>query len=160
MFLGVFLGTLLIANLADRIGRKKVFIIALLVYAIASGIMAFQHHPFSIVFWRIVSGIGVGAELVTIDALCSEFIPARLRGRSYAFVQAIQYTSIPTIAFLSWQSYPQEIPSPERLRKRRAVSARCWCDPAHGLPESPRWLVEQGRYKEAERGTQTRSARG
>ncbi len=153
MFLGVFLGTLLIANLADRIGRKKVFIIALLVYAIASGIMAFQHHPFSIVFWRIVSGIGVGAELVTIDAYVSEFIPARLRGRSYAFVQAIQYTSIPTIAFLSWQLVPQEILGLSGWRwvvLFGCIGAVLVWILRMGLPESPRWLVEQGRYKEAE----------
>ena len=153
MFLGVFLGTLLIANLADRMGRRKVFIIALLVYAIASGIMAFQHHPYAIVFWRIVSGIGVGAELVTIDAYVSEFIPARLRGRSYAFVQAIQYTSIPTIAFLSWQLVPLE---PFGLSGWRWVvlfgcigAVVVWLI-RMGLPESPRWLVEQERYKEAE----------
>lgn len=153
MFLGVFVGTLLIANLADRIGRRKVFVIALLVYAIASGIMAFQHDPYAIVFWRVISGIGVGAELVTIDAYVSEFIPARLRGRSYAFVQAIQYTSIPTIAFLSWQLVPL---APMGLTGWRWVvlfgcvgAVVVWLI-RMGLPESPRWLVQKERYKEAE----------
>ncbi|HBR4785462.1 TPA: MFS transporter [Klebsiella pneumoniae] len=153
MFMGVFLGTLLVAGLADRLGRRKVFVIALLIYAVSSAIMAFQHHPHAVIFWRIVSGIGVGAELVTIDAYVSEFIPARLRGRSYAFVQAIQYTAIPTIAFLSWQLVPL---TPLGISGWRWVvllgcigAVVVWLI-RMGLPESPRWLVEKGRYKEAE----------
>ncbi|WP_279026460.1 MFS transporter [Gibbsiella quercinecans] len=153
MFFGVFIGTFLVASVADRFGRRRIFVVALMLYALAGAIMAFQHDAGWIVFWRIITGIGVGAELVTIDAYVSEFIPARLRGRSYAFVQAIQYTSIPTIAFLSWQLVPL---APMGITGWRWVvlfgslgAIVVWIIRI-GLPESPRWLVQQGRYQEAE----------
>lgn len=154
LFLGLFIGTLGVAFIADKLGRRKVFVGALLCYTGAAIVMAFQDHPAAIVFWRVVAGIGVGAELVTIDAYVSEFVPANIRGRAFAFVQAIQYTAIPTIAFLSWRLVPI---APFGFDGWRWV---VWIGCAGavlvwiirlGLPESPRWLIQQGRVAEAEK---------
>ncbi|WP_144107621.1 MFS transporter [Paraburkholderia sp. BCC1886] len=153
LFLGLFIGTIGVAFIADRLGRRKVFIGALLCYTFAALMMSIQHGPGWIVFWRVVAGIGVGAELVTIDAYVSEFVPASIRGRAFAFVQAIQYTSIPTIAFLSWQLVP--IAPFGQDGWRWVVWIGClgavfvWLIRL-GLPESPRWLIQQGRVEEAE----------
>jgi putative MFS transporter len=154
LFLGLFIGTIGVAFIADGLGRRKVFVGALLCYTFAALMMSVQHDPVWIVFWRVIAGIGVGAELVTIDAYVSEFVPASIRGRAFAFVQAIQYTSIPTIAFLSWQLVPI---APFGYDGWRWV---VWigCSGAVlvwlirlGLPESPRWLIQQGRAAEAEK---------
>lgn len=152
LFLGIFIGTAGVTAIADRFGRRRVFVGALLAYTFAAVMMSLQSSPGWIVFWRVLAGIGVGAELVTIDAYVSEFVPASLRGRAFAFAQAIQYTSIPTIAFLSWKLVPI---APLGLDGWRWV---VWfgCSGAVlvwlirlGLPESPRWLAERGRREEA-----------
>lgn len=154
LFLGLFIGTVGVAFIADRLGRRKVFVGALLSYTLAAVMMSVQSDPVWIVFWRMVAGIGVGAELVTIDAYVSEFVPASIRGRAFAFVQAIQYTSIPTIAFLSWQLVP--IAPFGHDGWRWVVWIGCsgavfvWLIRL-GLPESPRWLIQQGRVAEAEK---------
>ncbi|WP_321839953.1 MFS transporter [Paraburkholderia bannensis] len=153
LFLGLFIGTIGVAFIADRLGRRRVFVGALLCYTFAAVMMSLQSEPGWVVFWRVVAGIGVGAELVTIDAYVSEFVPARLRGRAFAFVQAIQYTSIPTIAFLSWQLVP--IAPFGQDGWRWVVWIGCsgavfvWLIRL-GLPESPRWLIQHGRTAEAE----------
>lgn len=153
LFLGLFIGTVGVAFIADRLGRRKVFVGALLCYTFAAVMMSIQHDPVWIVFWRVMAGIGVGAELVTIDAYVSEFVPASIRGRAFAFVQAIQYTSIPTIAFLSWQLVP--IAPFGHDGWRWVVWIGCsgaifvWLIRL-GLPESPRWLIQHGRAAEAE----------
>jgi MFS transporter, putative metabolite:H+ symporter len=153
LFLGLFIGTIGVAFVADRLGRRRVFVGALLCYTFAAVMMSLQSDPVWVVFWRVVAGIGVGAELVTIDAYVSEFVPARLRGRAFAFVQAIQYTSIPTIAFLSWQLVP--IAPFGHDGWRWVVWIGCsgavfvWLIRL-GLPESPRWLIQHGRMDEAE----------
>lgn len=153
LFLGLFIGTIGVAFVADRLGRRRVFVGALLCYTFAAVMMSLQSDPVWVVFWRVVAGIGVGAELVTIDAYVSEFVPARLRGRAFAFVQAIQYTSIPTIAFLSWQLVP--IAPFGHDGWRWVVWIGCsgavfvWLIRL-GLPESPRWLIQHGRMAEAE----------
>jgi putative MFS transporter len=153
LFLGLFIGTIGVAFIADRLGRRRVFVGALLCYTFAAVMMSLQDASGWIVFWRVIAGVGVGAELVTIDAYVSEFVPARLRGRAFAFVQAIQYTSIPTIAFLSWQLVP--IAPFGQDGWRWVVWIGCsgavfvWLIRL-GLPESPRWLIQHGRVAEAE----------
>lgn len=153
LFCGVFIGTFAVAFIADRIGRRKVFVGALLCYASASLVMAFQSDSSWIIFWRVVAGIGVGAEMVTIDSYVSEFVPASIRGRSYAFVQAVQYTSIPTIAFLAWRLVPIAPLGVEGWRWvvwiGCAGAVLVWIIRL-GLPESPRWLLQKGRAQEAD----------
>lgn len=154
LFLGLFIGTIGISFVADRFGRRRVFVGALLGYTLAAAIMAFQSSAIAIIFWRVVAGIAVGAELVTVDAYVSEFVPAQLRGRAFAFLQVIQYTSIPAVAFLSWRLVPLR---PFGLDGWRWV-VLIGCSGAVlvwlirlGLPESPRWLMLHGRAEEAER---------
>ena len=154
LFLGLFIGTIGISFVADRFGRRRVFVGALLGYTCAAAIMAFQTSAIAIIFWRVVAGIAVGAELVTVDAYVSEFVPAQLRGRAFAFLQVIQYTSIPAVAFLSWRLVPLR---PLGLEGWRWV-VLIGCSGAVlvwlirlGLPESPRWLMLHGRADEAGR---------
>jgi MFS transporter, putative metabolite:H+ symporter len=153
LFLGLFIGTFGVAFAADKYGRRKVFVFALFWYTIAAAIMAFQTSPHGVVFWRVMAGIGVGAELVTIDSYVSELVPASVRGRAYAFMQAVQYTSVPCLAFLAWKLVPI---APLGLDGWRwVVLAGCtgaavvWVIRL-GLPESPRWLVQKGRLAEAD----------
>ncbi len=91
MFSGLFVGTALVSFAADRFGRRTIFTYSLLWYTVASVLMAFQHHAFGLNLWGFISGIGVGVELVTIDTYLSELVPAHLRGRAFAFNQAIQF---------------------------------------------------------------------
>jgi MFS transporter, putative metabolite:H+ symporter len=154
LFLGLFIGTLVFSYVADRLGRRTIFIFALLWYSIATCILAFQDTANMVNLWRFITGIGIGVELVTIDAYLSELVPKSMRGRAFAFQQGIFFLSVPIVAFLAWQLVPI---APLGLDGWRWVvligsagAIVIWVLRL-GLPESPRWLAQQGRMEDAQR---------
>jgi putative MFS transporter len=154
MFSGLFIGTALFGFVADRFGRRAIFTFSLLWYSTATMIMAFQHDVFGLNLWRFIAGIGVGVELVTIDAYLSEVAPKALRGRAFAYNSMIQFSAVPVVALLAWLLVPR---SPLGLDGWRwvalggAVGAVFVWWIRLRVPESPRWLAQHGRIEEADR---------
>src|ERR1700691_5923195 len=153
-FAGMFVGTLLFSWLSDRFGRRSIFTFALLWYSIGAFIMAFQTTPETIDLWRLIASIGLGVELVNIDAYLSELVPKEQRGSAFAFNQFVMYTAVPIVAFLGWQLVPQTILGLDGWRWVVIIgslgAAVIWWI-RRNLPESPRWLDQHGRTAEAER---------
>ena len=153
-FAGLWVGALIVSQVADRLGRRKIFVWALVWYMVCTAIMAFAQTGFELNIWRFIAGIGIGVELVTIDAYIAELIPKRERGRAFSVNQTITYSVVPLIAFLAWKLVPT---APLGLDGWRwvvligSVGALVVWLLILGLPESPRWLVKHGRYAEANR---------
>ena len=153
-FAGMFIGTLAFSWVSDRFGRRSIFTFALLWYSIGALVMAFQTTPESIVLWRLIAGIGLGVELVNIDAYVSELVPKEQRGPAFAYNQFVMYTAVPVIAFLAWHLVPRTIFGLDGWRWVVIIGSIgaliiWWI--RRGLPESPRWLAQHGRIAEAER---------
>jgi MFS transporter, putative metabolite:H+ symporter len=147
MFSGLFVGTALVSFVADRFGRRVIFTYSLLWYTVASVIMAFQHDVFDLNLWRFISGIGVGVELVTIDAYLSELVPANLRGRAFAINQTIQFCAVPVVALLAWLLVPRTPLGLDGWRWVVLLGAAgaivvWWI--RRRVPESPRWISREG----------------
>jgi putative MFS transporter len=152
-FAGLFVGTILFAQIADRFGRRSIFVFSLLWYAIATAIMAAQNTRLGIDLWRFVAGVGVGVELVTIDAYIAELVPKAMRGRAFAINQAIEFSAVPVVAVLSWlliDAAPLGIAGWRWVAFVPAVGAVFVWWIRLSLPESPRWLAQHGRVAEAE----------
>ena len=150
-FLGLFIGASLLSPWADRIGRRATFMTALLWYGLFSLLMAFQHQAEWVIFLRFMVGIGLGVELVTIDTYLTEWVPAHLRTRAFAFAFFIQFLSVPAVALMSWWLVPQTIFGLSGWRYVVIIGALAsliiWVV-RKGLPESPRWLLQQRRFQE------------
>lgn len=151
-FGGLFVGTFFLGFLADRFGRRGIFTWALLAYSAASVVMACQTTSDGVLLWRFVAGIGIGIEVVTIDAYLTELMPSRIRGRAFAINQAVMFTAVPVVAALSWWLVPI---SPSGIDGWRwvvligaAASMLIWVLRLF-VPESPLWLARQGREAEA-----------
>jgi putative MFS transporter len=152
-FLGLFVGELFLARLADRWGRRTIFTWALLLYTFASIGMCLQSTAAGVHFFRFLASCGVGAELITISTFLVEMSPKAARGKVMAICFAIGYLAMPVLAFLSWQLIPL---SPF------GVSGWRWIIIAGGsgavvvwylqakIPESPHWLAENGKANEAD----------
>jgi MFS transporter, putative metabolite:H+ symporter len=151
-FAGLFAGTFFLGFLADKFGRRFIFTYALLGYTAASAVMAFQTSSDGILFWRFVAGIGIGIEVITIDAYITELVPSWMRGRAFAVNQSVMFTAVPVVAALSWWLVPL---SPFGLDGWRWVvligaagSMAIWIVRLF-VPESPLWLARNGRADEA-----------
>lgn len=152
LFAGLFIGTLGCGFLADRFGRRAIFTYSLLFYTSANLIMALQTAAAGLIFWRFISGIGLGVEMVTIGAYISELVPKRIRGRAFACEQAIGFSSVPLAAFLSYLLVPIQPLGVDGWRWVVIIGANSalfvWFI-RRQLPESPRWLAQHGRLTEA-----------
>ncbi len=151
-FAGLWVGTLAFGQVADRFGRRAVFTGSLIWYSVTTAIMAFQASGFDLVVWRFIAGIGIGVELVTIDAYISELVPPEARGRAFCFNQVVTFLAVPTCAVLAWGLKGT---SPFGLDYWRVIilvgsaGALIVWFLRRGLPESPRWLARHGRGDEA-----------
>jgi putative MFS transporter len=153
-FAGLFIGTLLFGFAADRCGRRMIFTYSLLWYTLATVVMAFQPTAAGILIWRLIAGIGIGVELVTIDTYIAELVPKESRGRAFAVNLVVQFSAVPIAACLAWLLVPTR---PLGLDGWRwvvligALSAVFVWVIRRGVPESPRWLLNHGKWNEAER---------
>ena len=78
---GAVLGALYFGRLADKLGRKRMFLVTLVVYLVATVMTAFTWDIYSFAFCRFLTGFGIGGEYAAINSAIDELIPARLRGR-------------------------------------------------------------------------------
>jgi MFS transporter, putative metabolite:H+ symporter len=153
LFTGLFIGSIAFAYVADRFGRRAVFTYSLLWYSACTLILAFQHTAAGLNLWRLIGGIGIGVELVTIDSYISELVPKTSRGKAFAFQQGLGFLAVPTIAFFAWLLVPL---TPFGLAGWRwvviigSVGALVIWVLRRQLPESPRWLAQRGRVADAD----------
>ena len=79
---GSVFGALVFSYLTDRQGRKKWFMITLLLYLAATVLTAFSWDLASFMFFRFLTGAGIGGEYAAINSAIDELIPARRRGHT------------------------------------------------------------------------------
>ena len=152
-FAGLFVGTIGFGFVADRFGRRAVFTWSLLWYSAATLAMAASHTAGGVEGWRFVASVGIGVEMVTIDTYIAELVPKEIRGRAFTVNQAIQFTSLPLVALLSWLLIPAApfgISGWRVVAAVPAISALIVWVIRRQVPESPRWLAQHGRLAEAE----------
>ncbi len=86
--IGMALGAVISGTVADRIGRKQVFTITVLMYAIATGMCALAWNYEALLFFRFLVGFGLGGELPVAATLMSEYAPTKLRGRFIVLLES------------------------------------------------------------------------
>lgn len=147
-FAGQLLGNVGAGLGADRYGRKTVFQVTMVIWGLASFGAALAWSAAALMVCRFLIGVGVGGEAPVAQAMVSELVPARVRGRYVAVMEgfwAVGYVLSGTISFfvlphLGWRWVFVVVGSLSLvvLLVRR------------GMPESPRWLAERGRHAEAD----------
>ena len=151
---GACLGALFFGQLTDRFGRKRLFIITLGVYFVATAATAFAWTPWYFYLCRFVTGAGIGGEYSAINSAIDELIPARVRGRVDLIINGSYWVgsiagSAAAIFFLS-SIFPTDI-GWRITFGLGAVLALSIMLVRRSVPESPRWLFIHGREDEAER---------
>lgn len=149
---GIMVGALLFGYCADRFGRRRLFILTLLIYSGFTIVSAVSPGFYAFLTFRFLTAIGVGAEYSAVNAAIGELIPARYRGRAAATVMNFWplgsiLAGVITLYFIN------VLPASIGWRFAFALGAvialfSVWARKA--LPESPRWLAGRGRPGAAE----------
>jgi MFS family permease len=151
-FVGIMVGAYLFGYLADRFGRRRLFLLTLLLYGLFTFATAFAWGYGSFMVLRLLTAVGVGAEYAAINAAISEFIPARHRGKTNATV--MNFWSLGAIlAALVTLCLLNNLPPDVGWRAAfgfGAVIALCTGLVRRYIPESPRWLLARGKVEAAE----------
>jgi len=151
-FVGIMVGAYLFGYLADRFGRRRLFLLTLLLYGVFTFLTAFAQGYVSFMALRLLTAVGVGAEYAAINAAISEFIPARHRGKTNATV--MNFWSLGAIlAALVTLYLLNNLPPDAGWRAAfgfGAVIALCTGLVRRYIPESPRWLLARGNVEAAE----------
>lgn len=152
---GAVIGALVFGRLADRLGRKRLFLLTLVVYMGATVATAFSNGFVSFAICRFVTGIGIGGEYAAINSAIDELIPARLRGRVNLAINGSFWIGAAIGAVLSLVLLDERVLGPQQgwragFLAGAALAVAILLVRRH-VPESPRWLLAHGRADEAER---------
>lgn len=151
---GACLGALFFGYLADRIGRKKLFMITLLVYLVATVATAFSMNPMFFYACRFFTGAGIGGEYAAINSAIDELIPARVRGRVDLIINGSFWLGTALGAalsvFLLNESYFAKDLGWRLAFGLGAVLGLGILVVRRYVPESPRWMFIHGKEDEAE----------
>jgi MFS family permease len=151
---GACVGALFFGQLTDRLGRKKLFMVSLGVYTVATVLTAFSMNPMWYFAARFFTGTGIGGEYAAINSAIDELIPARYRGRvdiaiNGSFWVGAAGGALLTIPLLD----PTMIDQAWGWRLAFGLGAILAVGillVRRNVPESPRWLFIHGREDEAE----------
>jgi len=148
---GSLVGSVVLGRLSDQIGRRRIFLGSILWYAIFTAVTALAWGPGALSAFRFLAGIGLGGMLVVDPSMLAEYLPPQKRGRFLVFLDFFWPVGLLLATGLSWiflvqvggdwgwrwlflaASFPAFLAFVARL----------------SLPESPYYLVKQGRLDEA-----------
>ena len=150
---GAVMGALFFGWLTDRLGRKRLFFITLVVYLLATAATALSWNIWSFALFRFLTGAGIGGEYTAINSAIQELVPARYRGWTDLVINGSFWVGAAVGAAASIVLLDPAVLAPDLgWRLAFLIGAvlglviflmRLW------LPESPRWLMTHGRVEDA-----------
>ncbi len=151
---GAVLGALYFGRLADRLGRKRIFLITMAVYLVATMMSALSVDFWTFAAFRFLTGFGIGGEYGAINSAIDELIPARVRGRVDLAINGTFWIGAALGAGLSLVLLDPRILGPElgwrvAFALGGAIGIAIVLVRRH-VPESPRWLLTHGHAARAE----------
>jgi MFS family permease len=154
---GAVLGALVFGWLTDRLGRKKLFTLTVLVYLLATIASGCSWSFWSFALFRFITGAGIGGEYAAVNATIQELIPARKRGFTDICINGSFWIGAAIGAAGSLVALdPSIIPPDIGWRGAFIIGGvigfvvlflRRW------IPESPRWLMTHGEPRQSEDAT-------
>ncbi|MGW0996850.1 MFS transporter [Streptomyces sp. NPDC002520] len=147
--IGIFVGGPLFGRLADRYGRRPVFLADMLIFLVGSVLQFFVADGLQLFLIRLVMGIAIGGEYAIGAPLLSEYAPRKGRGRLLASLEISWYVGY-ALATVVGAVFKDVQDGWRWTLASSAVIAVVCVALRGGIPESARWLLSKGRRAEAE----------
>lgn len=147
--IGVFVGAMVFGAVTDRIGRRLMYLLNLVVFIAASIPQFFVDAAWQLFVLRLIIGIAVGADYPIASALTAELVPRKLRGIALSGLVLAWWIGY-GVSYWVGLALSQLGPDGWRwMLLSGAVPATVFLLMRAGVPESPRWLASRGRVDEA-----------
>lgn len=147
--IGYIVGAFIISRISDAYGRRKAIFISIIFFTVGSFFCAFAHHLGSLIFWRLISGIGIGAEIAVATTLMGELTPAACRGRYSSLAVSFGFLGFAIVPFVGMLLLPHHVWGWRAFFLIASVSGVIIGITRLYVPESPRWLINKNRLQEA-----------
>jgi len=149
--LGAVIGAAVFGTLTDKIGRKGMYLLDLLFFVVFAGLSALAWDVWSLIAFRFLLGIGIGADYPISACYVSETMPARLRGRMTSSTVGFQALGMlfGALAGLVLLIVVKDLSAWRWMLALGVVPAIVVIFLRTSVPESPRWLAAHGKDAEA-----------
>ncbi len=147
--LGAVFGAVIFGNLADRVGRKKLYVIDLLFFVVFGALSAFSQNVIELVITRFLLGIGIGADYPISASYIAEFVNSKQRGRLIASVFSFQGLGIFSAVGVSILLFPTSSDAWRWMLLSGVFPAIIALTLRTRMPETPRWYVAHGQVGKA-----------
>ena len=164
--IGCLVGSVVSGAMSDRFGRKKLLILAAVLFAVSSVLTGWAGHFPSFVSWRIIGGVAIGIASNVSPTYIAEISPAPWRGQMVTLNQLTIVVGILAAQIVNWL-IAEKVPdgaTAEMIRSSWngqygwrwmftvvAIPAVTFFVTALFIPESPRWLAKNGEKEHARR---------
>ena len=148
---GMFFGGFSIGWLTDRIGRKMLYLIDLVVLVLFSALQFWAIDPWMLIGLRFVLGVAIGADHPLATSLLAEFLPRKQRGPILASLVTVWFIGA-AVAYVVGEVILRTA-GDDAWRwalASAAVPGAIFLFLRHGTPESARWLLSKGRVDDAD----------
>lgn len=146
---GLFIGTSLFGYISDRLGRRLMFLIDILAIGLLSVATMFVSSPMELVVMRFLIGIVIGADYPIATSMITEFSSTRQRAFTMGFIAAMWYVGATCADLVGYLLYDVE-GGWRWMLGSAAIPCALILIGRFELPESPRWLMRQGRKEECQ----------
>ncbi|ASZ12119.1 sugar porter family MFS transporter [Chitinophaga pendula] len=156
---GCILGVSVSGWMGNRLGRRPVMLLSALLFALSAIGCTFAGNAYSLIFFRLIGGIGIGAASVISPMYISELAPSNLRGRMVTYYQLAITIGILAAYFSNaiiqpWRDSTHNFLFREEIWRYMfavsAIPAILFIVMSGMIPESPRWLAMRGKYAAAQ----------
>ncbi|MSX02962.1 MAG: MFS transporter [Actinobacteria bacterium] len=147
--LGSVVGSLAVAVISDRFGRRPGLLISVAMFTVGSLIIAFSGSFTVLLVGRFITGMGIGAEAAAAAAYLNGISPTRLRGRAGCHAVVWGYVGIAITPLVALALVPNFTDGWRAMFVLAALGGLAIIPFRNRLPESPRWLVVKGEHDEA-----------
>jgi MFS family permease len=146
--LGAAFGAFISGNLMDKYGRKKIILISDVLYFLGGLMMVIAPGMNILIFSRVLIGVATGITSLNVPIYISEVCPTEMRGRVvaiYTFLVVFgTFLANVIILFMPFKGYDWRI-----LESVALVIVVAQFLGVYYLPDSPRWLANNGKQDEA-----------
>jgi sugar porter (SP) family MFS transporter len=149
VLVGCMFGAGLAGPISDRIGRRRFMLVSAVLFLVSAVGCALPRTIAEFMIFRFVAGLGVGSAAVLSPLYIAEIAPARARGALVSVNQLAIVTGILLAYFVNWIFAGAGPANWRWMFACGAVPSVLFFLLLLGVPESPRWLVKNGREDEA-----------